>query len=118
MVLALSPIYDDFSSKSISKILKGIMEDMEIEENKIQAVVTDDGGAAPKIHQHLNLEKHICSAHRLQTVIRKSIDQAITAHPNLGIIIIICKKFVRKYKTSNKLRKLFSKNHFNIKTIS
>lgn len=116
-VIALSPIYDDFSADSVGSILKGILDDIKIDQSKIKSIVTDGGGAAPNIHISMNLKPYTCSAHRLQNAIKSALELTIDEDNSLEGIIACCKEFVRRYKKSYKIRSYFEKTNPGFKTL-
>ena len=116
-VLALQPVYSDFSSFNVGNILLDILKDTNIELNKIGFVVTDDGGACPNIHSILGLRDYICSGHRLQNVIKNSFSEVGKEHQVINTIITVVKSLIRKYKKSYKVKNEITGNNPKLKTL-
>jgi hypothetical protein len=108
-VLACEPIYRHqsvdgvYSASAVAKVLKGVMHDCELDIERLVAVVTDEGGAAPAIPSNIrpNLVSQPCGAHRLQTVLKNGFKKSIPNNPLVGAVITSAKTLVRLLKKSS-----------------
>ena len=107
-ILACVPVFSEHSGKNLSKIVREVLKSCEIEEDKLVAIVTDEGGGAPFIANYFDRVAEIhCAAHLLQTAVRKAFDEANKKHPLIGEVITLARRLATHFNHSTASKQEF-----------
>lgn len=104
-ILACLPVYHRHSAENISQALRPFFEKAGLSMDKLSSFVTDEGGSAPCIYEHFHCESIHCTAHLLQTVIKRALKTVTATDPVLAVIIDCSKRTISLFRGSTERRK-------------
>jgi hypothetical protein len=93
------------SGENLADVLLSVMGEIGVDAHKVVAIVTDEGGGAPRVAQHFpNAAEIHCAAHLLQTSLRNAFDNTVKAFPILGQVLTFAKSLASHFNQSGESR--------------
>lgn len=104
--LGCFPIYaKTHDAVTLANMISSKLSEASVAVDKVVAVVTDQGGAAPAIAQHIgNAQELHCAAHLLNTALKRSFEYSISKHPFIGVVLTCCKTLAASFNQSTQFR--------------
>lgn len=118
--LGCLPIFAAVHNASvISSKIKEVLKMCGIEEKRICAVVTDEGGAAPLIAERFPAANEIhCAAHLLNTALRNAFDEIIDNYPQVGLVLTACRDLASTYNRSTQFMEQITTNQLTVNSVT